>query len=409
MSARRVAALLCAAVAGTAAGAGGDLAVRGALVYTGAGAAIQDGMVWVRGGKIAAVGPAGAVTIPEGVRTISAAVVTPGLIDARATVGLTGILNHKHDQEQLDGSAPLQPELRAIDAYDAREPLVEWLRSFGITTVHTGHAPGAAISGQTLIAKTRGRTVDEAVIVPTAMVAATLGADAKADEPGKPPGTRGKTVAMLRAELIRAQEYRAKRDAVGPDTTKRPARDLRLEALTSVLDGTWPLLVSAERDRDILAALRLRDEFGFRLVLDGAADAPEILEEIARAGVPVIVHPTMARAWGDRENLSMATAARLADAGVTFAFQSGYESYVPKTRVVLFEAAVAAAHGLGPERALDALTRGAARLLGIDDRVGSLEVGKDGDLALFDGDPLETATHCVGTVIEGEVVSDTKR
>lgn len=388
---------------------GADLAVRGETLHTGTGQTIRDGVVWIRDGKIAAVGPAAEVAVPPGVRTISAAVVTPGLIDARATVGLTGMLNQKHDQEQLEGSAPLQPELRAIDAYDPREALVDWVRSFGVTTVHTGHAPGAVISGQTLIAKTRGRTIAESVIVPTAMVAATLGADAKADAPGKAPGTRGKAVAMLRAELVRAEEYRDKLAAAGTDLAKRPARDLRLEALVEVLDRRWPLLVYAERDRDILAALRLREEFGIDVILEGGADAPEVLAEIHRAGVAVLVHPTMGRAWGDRENLSLTTAAKLADAGVPFAMQSGFESYVPKTRVVLFEAAVAAAYGLGPDRALDAVTRGAARILRIDDRVGTIEPGKDGDLALFDGDPFETTTHCVGTVIEGELVSEDTR
>ena len=131
----------------------------------------------------------------------------------------------------------------------------------------------------------------------------------------------------------------------------------------------------------------------------------DFLADIQEAGVPVILHPTMARAWGETENLSMATAATLREAGVPFAIQSGYESYVPKTRVVLFEAAVASRYGLAFEDALGSITLQAARLLGIDDRVGSLEPGKDADLALFDGDPFEYTSHCVGVVIDGRVVS----
>ena len=122
-------------------------------------------------------------------------------------------------------------------------------------------------------------------------------------------------------------------------------------------------------------------------------------------GVPVIIHPTMARAYGERENLSFETAAKLVKAGIPVALQSGYESYVPKTRVVLFEAGVAAANGLSFSQALATVTRDAAKILGIDQRVGSLAVGKDGDVAIYDGDPFEYTSHCTGVVIEGEVVS----
>jgi imidazolonepropionase-like amidohydrolase len=146
-------------------------------------------------------------------------------------------------------------------------------------------------------------------------------------------------------------------------------------------------------------------EFKLRLVLDGAAEGYQVADAIKAAGVPVIVHPPMMRASGEMENATMELAARLHAAGIPIALQSGFEDYVPKTRVVLYEAAVAAAHGLGPEAALSAVTIDAARLLGIDGRVGSLEPGKDGDLALYDGDPFEYTSHCVGVVIDGQVVS----
>jgi imidazolonepropionase-like amidohydrolase len=231
------------------------------------------------------------------------------------------------------------------------------------------------------------------------MVAATLGEGATV-EGGKSPGTRGKVVAMLRGELLQAQAY-AKKHAEAEEG-EEPERKLRSEALARVLDGELPLLVTADRHQDIMSALRVQEEFGFRLVLDSAADAHLLVDEIKAAGVPVIVHPTMARPGGARENASMETAATLRAAGVPIALQSGYESYVPKTRVVLFEAAIAAANGLGLEGALAAITIEAAELLGIEDRVGSIEVGKDGDLALYDGDPFEYTSHCLGTVIEGE-------
>jgi len=379
-----------------------DLVVRGKIVHTMAGPAIENGIVVVRDGKIAAVGNAAEVEIPAGVEVLEAQVVVPGLIDAHTVVGLAGWLNQDHDQDQLERSAAIQPELRAIDGYNPREPLIEWVRGFGVTTIHTGHAPGAVISGQTMIAKTRGATVDEAVIVPFAAVAATLGEGATRGE--GVPGNRAKAVAILRQELVKAQRYLAKQDGDDP-----PPRDLHLEALGALLRREVPLMVTVNRTHDVLAALRVAEEFDLTLWLDGVAEAYDLIDEIRAAGVPVLLHPPMQRASGERENLSMTTPAMLRDAKIPFALQSGYESYVPRTRVVLFEAAIAASYGLGFEDALRSITIDAARILGIDERVGSLEAGKDGDLALYDGDPFEYTTHCVGVVIEGEVVSTETR
>jgi imidazolonepropionase-like amidohydrolase len=383
--------------------AAAQIAVRGETVYTMAGEPIKDGVVLINNGKIERVGQAAQIRVPSNYKQLRARVVTPGLIDARSVVGLSGYLNQPADQNQLELSAAIQPELRAFDAYDARERLVEWLRRFGITTVHTGHAPGALISGQTMIVKTIGDDVDEAVIVPTAMISASLG-QAGLGQGGKPPGTRAKEMAMLRAEFLKAREYGNKQTTAKED--QRPARDLRMEALARVLRGEIPLLIAAERAQDIITALRLAKEFNIKIVLEGAAEAYLVVDQIKAANVPVIIHPTMERAVGDTENLSMETAATLKRAGITVALQSGYETYVPKTRVVLFEAGLAAANGLSFTDALSTITIDAARILGIANRVGSLEAGKDADLALFDGDPFEYTTHVTSVIINGQVVSD---
>ena len=167
------------------------------------------------------------------------------------------------------------------------------------------------------------------------------------------------------------------------------------------------LLVTVNRHQDIVAALRVAAEFKLKIVLDSVADAPLVLDEIKKSGFPVIVHPTMARASQERENLSFETASKLKQAGILFALQSGYEGYVPKTRVVLLEAGVAAANGLSFTDALASITSDAARLLGIAERVGTLEKGKDADIALYDGDPFEYTTHCVGVIVSG-VITDTQ-
>jgi imidazolonepropionase-like amidohydrolase len=383
-----------------------DLAVLADRLHTQAGAPIENGVVLIEDGKITGVGSQASMTIPAGVRTLQAAQVTPGLIDARSVVGLSGYLNQPHDQDQLETSAPIQPQLRALDAYNARERLVEWLRELGVTTVHTGHGPGALVSGQTMIVKTRGNSVEAAVVRSPAMLASHLGPGAFGAE-NKSPGTRAKQIALLRQQLIKAGEYRSKNAAAKAGS--EPSRDLELETLVDVLDGKLPLLVTAYRDQDIRSALRLAEEFAIRVVLDGAAEAYLAIDAIRAAGVPVLLHPTMSRQFGELENASFTTAKVLHEAGIPFALQSGFEAYVPKTRVVLWEAAMALTYGLPFDAALGSITLQAARILGIDDRVGSLEPGKDADLVLFDGDPFEYTTHVIGVVIDGDVVSEQSR
>ena len=397
----------------TVATASAQMAVQAELLYpmTGDLKPIEDGVVLCsKDGKIEKVGPAGAVPIPEGYQVLKAKVATPGFIDAHSTVGLSGILNlDRHDQEQLEKSAPIQPELRAIDAYNGRDPLVKWIRQLGITTIHTGHAPGALVAGQTMILKTNVPTItdpEKNTLRPFSMVASTLGPDGFGGG-GKAPGSRAKSLAMLRENLLKAQSHLKKRKKAKEDETPDP--DLRMDALADVLEKKVPLLITARRHHDIAAALRLQKEFGFRLVLDGASEAYLLLEEIKEAKVPVLIHPTMARPYGENENMTFTLAARLHAAGIPFAFQSGYEGYVPKTRVVHFEAALAVTYGLPWEQALAGCTSAAAELLGIADRVGSLRAGLDADFALFDGDPLETTTHCVGVVIDGTVVSELRK
>lgn len=206
-------------------------------------------------------------------------------------------------------------------------------------------------------------------------------------------------MAVLRQELLRAKEYAEKR-AEGENQT----RNLKMETLADLIDGRISALVTAHTAADIITALRIQREFGFRMMLDGAAEAYLVLDEIREAGVPVILHPPMIRPFGEAKNASFETAARLKEAGIPFMFQGGYEGYVPKTRVMRYEAAIAAANGLGMEEALFASTLGAARILGVDNRIGSIERGKDADIVLFDGDPFEYLTRLNAVIIDGRVV-----
>ena len=358
---------------------------------------IRNGVVVVEDGTIQAVGPASMVDGREADRVIQASVVVPGFVDARATVGLTGQFNHEHDQDHLDTSEAMQPELRAIDAYNWKERLVEWVRGFGVTTVHTGHSPGELISGQTCIVKTAGRGLQDDLVQTCWGVSATLGEGAQRS--GSSPGNRSKAVAMLRQAMIAAEERLKNRSERGEGNL---FRNLREEMLEDIASGERPLIVHADRAFDISAALRLKEEFGLEVVLESAAEAHGMIDAIKAANVPIFLHPTMARGSGERLNVSFTTAAKLREAGVPVAFSTGYEAYVPKVRVLVFEAAMAIPYGLSREDALAMITIEPAKILGIQDRVGSIEPGKDADLAFFDGDPFEWVTHCEGVMIDGQ-------
>lgn len=379
-----------------------DVAIRGQTVYPVSGPAIQDGVVVVHDGRITAVGPAASVKIPEGATVLTGAVVTPGWIDGLSVAGLTGPLNRPFDQDHREAGAAVASGLRAMDAYASWDELVAWLRIHGVTTIHTGPSPGAPVGGRTMITTTAAEPVGTTVVVPEAMVVFTLG-----EEPKEWPGgqTRMGSAAVVRQALAAAREYRERRKL--PLADRAPV-DLGSEALVGVLERRTRAVFVAHRADDLLTALRIGEEFGLDVVLAGATEAYLVRDEILAAAAPVLVGPVMARQWpnpGEVHDGTFENAALLADVGVPIGLMSGYEDYVPKVRVVPWEAAIAATNGLGAERALLAGTLGTARILGIADRKGSLEPGKDGDLVVFDGDPFEYTSHVCAVVVGGDIVS----
>lgn len=366
-------------------------------IHIGTGKLLSNGRILINKGIIQAIGSQYEIDAPGGAVRLEAQVVTPGFIDAHTVVGLAGYLNDPgSDQDQLDRSNAIQPELRALDAYNPEEPLVAHLRNHGITTIQTGHAPGALVSGQSLIIKTNAQRAEQALVHESMLTFSLGGVISGAFSK---PGTRAKAMAMIRQELHKAEEYANKRAAGTLSST-----DLGMEALADLLDGQTQALVSVHKAQDILTALRLQKEFNFPMVLDGVAEIYLVLDQVKESGVPVVIHPTMLRATGEAVNVSMETAALLAREGIPFAFQSGHENYVPKTRVILFEAGVAVNNGLSSRLAVQHLSLYAAQLLGIDQRVGSLEVGKDADLVLFNGDPFEYTTTVDLVMIDGQLM-----
>jgi imidazolonepropionase-like amidohydrolase len=376
-------------------------AIKAEIIYTVSGAAIKNGVVLVKDGKIEKVGSAKEISIPKNYAVVSSKVVTPGFIDARSVVGLSGALNIPTDQDQLEKSSPIQPELRAIDAYNPEEKLVGYVRDFGVTTMHTGHGIGALVSGQTMVVKTKPGKIDEVTLVPMEMLAMTIGSSVEGNFTS--PGTKAKQIAMIRSEFLKAQAYMQKQN--DKDTSKRPVIDLKYEALSKLLTGEVKALITVNSSNDIMNAIRLAKEFKFKLVIDGAAEAYRMIDEIKACKAEVILHSTMARNAGDMVNMTRESAAILTAANIQVSIETGYEGYVPKTHVLLFEAALAVTYGLPYEEGLKSITLNPAKLLGIDKRVGSIEQGKDADLVLFDGDPFEYLTKISKVMIDGQWVS----
>lgn len=379
------------------------LVIRAGTVYTaGPDGVINDAVVVVEDGKISAVGPANRVRVPGNATELQAAVVTPGLIDARTTVGLSGAFNVPADQDHEETTDPNTAHLRALDGYNPADPLVAYVRSLGVTTVQASPGEGNPVAGQAGVFKTAGRTVDDAALVPVSAMVFNLG-EAPKDawrEKDRAPYTRMAVAAIIRQALDGAQQ---------PVPSDAPP-DLKRQALEPVVDGALPAIFTAHREDDIATALRLCREFKLRCRIAYATEGYLARERLAEAGVPVIVGPALQRLENlQTYNASLENAALLDAAGIPIVFGTHHESYVPKNRVMLWEIAVAVANGLDPQRAIRAATIDAAKLLGVDKRIGSLERGKDADLVLYDGDPFEYTSHVTHVIVNGEVVSDTPR
>jgi imidazolonepropionase-like amidohydrolase len=382
------------------------LAVLAGRIHTVGHGDISDGVVLVEDGKVKAVGPRSEVELPPGTPVLTAAVVTPGLIDAHTCVGLSGAANAVADQDQDESSDPNQADLRVLDGFNPGEGLLEYLLRQGVTVVHAVPGRVNVIAGQTGVFRTHARTADAATLRFPAGILVNLGEVPKQTYPNRQPTTRMGTAALVRTAFAQAQNH-ARKKAAGKED-KRPAPNPKLDALALALEGKVPVIFAAHRADDMATGLRLAREFGLKARLDLATEGYLMADLLREANVPVVVHPTMQRAASSLETYhsQLCNAAVLAGHGVPLAIGTGFEGYVPKTRVLRWEAAMAMVYGLGRERALRAVTLDAAKLLGIDDRFGSLETGKEADLVLYDGDPFEHATHVTHTLVGGRVIYD---
>jgi len=376
------------------------VAVRAGRLHTmGPAGTIRDGVILIEAGKITAVGPAKTTPIPAGATQLLAAEVTPGLIDCFGSAGLSGAWNIPADQDQDELGDPHQADLRVLDGFNPHEPLLEQLRSNGITIVHSTPGRKAIIAGRSGVFRLRGATVNLCSLKPTFALIVNLGEPVRGTKGG--PETRMGVAGVIRKAFVEAQHYATK---AGKDLT----RSLRAEALLPALQGQAPVIFVAHRADDIRTALRIADEFRLKPILALGTEAYLLADELAQRKLPVIVHPTMQRAGSSMEtvNTLLANAAILKARGISVTLGTSFEGYVPKIRDLRAEAAMAAVNGLGQEAALQAITIDAAKLLGIDRDYGSLEPGKVADLVLYDGDPFEHTTHVRYTLMSGKIVFD---
>jgi imidazolonepropionase-like amidohydrolase len=375
----------------------------------------DPGLVLIRDGKIEAVRSGANLTPPAGYQAIHGAYVTPGLIDTDTTTGVSGAYNIPADQDQDESTDPNTADVHVRDSLNPQDPLYRYVNSFGVTTLQV--APGARnpIAGVAGIFKTVGpqsaiATVDQLSLRPESALVFNLGESPK-DTYGathKAPMTRMKTAEIIRHALLDAQQYRVKWDKWqkdGSDATKLPTLDTRLAVLSEVVSGKLPAIFNAYRADDIDTAIRIGTEFHLKYMISSATEGYLITDAIRKAGAPVLLGPVMQAPFRhETANATYENAAIVSQANIPMALMTGYEAYVPKSRILLFEAAIAATNGLGLENALRAITISAAKLLGVDGRLGSLTAGKDADVVVFDGDPFEYTSH-VQTVLVGGAVT----
>lgn len=366
---------------------------------------IEQGILIVQNGKITAVGDARTVRLSADVVQIDlqGKTIMPGLVDSHSHIG---------EPAGADGSSPIQPDVRILDSVNPRSGSIQRAQSGGITTVNVMPGSGHLDSGQTLYLKLR----DDAVTIEDLLIYDQSGKYmggikfANGTNPmrtggGVFPGTRGKSVALVREQFTKALDYRDKIRRAGNDQTKMPARDLAMEALVEVLDRKRVVHFHTHRADDIMTAIRLQKEFNFRLVLQHVSEAWKVADEIAKAKIPCSVI-LIDSPGGKLETMDIRfeTPAILDKAGVEFGFHT--DDYITDSRFFLREAAIGVRGGLSREKALYALTLGNAKMLDLDKRVGSLEAGKDADFIVLSGDPLSVYTHVLQTWIEGKKVFD---
>jgi len=364
-----------------------------------------DGTVVVTDGLISALGPD--VTAPESAEVVDAAGrwLLPGFLDAHTHLGVHEEAEGWAGQDTNEMTDPVTAQVRALDAINPAETGFTDALSGGITTVGVNPGSGNVIGGLCVALHTHGRTVDEMVLRSPAGLKSALGENPKRvyGDKGKTPSTRLGTAAVLRESFVAAQNYQVKRANAAAEDKAFDSRDLKLEALASVLDREIPWRQHSHRADDIATAVRVAEEFGYQLVIDHGTEAHLIADLLADRGIPVLIGPLFtSRSKVEVRNRSIANPGRLARAGVEISIITDHP--VVPIHFLVYQAALAVKDGLDRDTALRAITINPAKVLGLADQVGSIEVGKLGDLVLWSGDPLDVMQRAQTVFIKGAQV-----
>lgn len=356
-------------------------------------------------GKIAAIGTD--LTAPEGAQIIDAGgrLVTPGCVEAHCHVGVKDQCLRWEGTDHNESTDPITPHMRAIDAFYPMDEAVGLGLRGGVTTVCTGPGSANVVGGTFMVVKLAGKRADKMVLVETAAMKCAFGENPKNSygQKGKSPRTRMATAALLRELLFKAREY-----MIAKDSGKEPKFDMKLEAMLPVMRREIPLKAHAHRCDDIFTSIRIAKEFNLKLTLDHCTDGAIVADELAQEGYPALVGPSLG-GKGKPELLpkSFTTAGVLHKAGLKVCIITD-ASVIPIQHLPLC-AGLAAQAGLPMEEAWKAITINPAEVLGVQDRVGSLQVGKDADVVIWTADPLTAVgAEAWMTIVDGKVVCDVK-
>ena len=367
---------------------------------------IQNGVIVCGAGKILAVGEAKSVTIPGDATVIDAKGkwIMPGLVCTHSHIGGMGA---------ADGSSPIQPGVRILDAINVRDSGFRRALAGGLTTLNIMPGSGHLISGQTVYCKLRyfessPRVVDEILIrdkdgASMGGLKMANGTNSQGESPF--PGTRGKSAYLVREQYLKAREYQAKIVAAKEDSTKLPPRDLHLETLVEAMQGKRIVHHHTHRHDDIMTVIRLSQEFGFQTVLHHVSEGWKVAKEIAEAKLPcsIIVLDSPGGKL-EAKDMTFSNGRVLDEAGVKVAFHT--DDWITDSRLFLRSAALAVRAGMNRDKAIAGLTLAGAEMLGLGERLGSLTVGKDADIAILNGDPLSVYSRVVETWVEGQKAFD---
>lgn len=376
--------------------------IKNAKIYTMSERVIEKGDILIENGKIKEIG----TNLDYQAKVIDATgkLVFPGFIDAHCHIGMweEGIGFEGADGNEM--TDPITPHLRAIDGINPMDEAFENALKGGVTSAATGPGSANVIGGTFAVIKLYGKRVDEMVMVENHSMKCAFGENPKRvyAEKNTMPTTRMGTAAKLRETIAKAFEYKAKKEAAKEDETKMPAYDIKLEAMLPVVNKEIPLKAHAHRADDIFTAIRIAKEFGVKLTLEHCTEGHLIAKELSKEGYSAIIGPTFGnKPKFELKNKSFETPRVLVEAGVKIAIMT--DSPVIPLENLPMCGALAYKSGLDEMEALKAISISAAEILGIEDRVGSIEVGKDADLVIWDNHPFDLQSNVEYTIVNGEI------